>query len=79
MEVVLDTADIMVGAQSILAVLWSDHSLLPQAFGRATANLKFESFDGGRDSRERMTQVMSLGSGCGCTHIYSICVEGWLP
>ena len=27
-----------------------------QEFGRATANLKFESFDGGRDSRERMTQ-----------------------
>ena len=29
---------------------------LSQEFGRATANLKFESFDGGRDSRERMTQ-----------------------
>ena len=28
-----------------------------EEFGRATAGLKFESFDGGRDSRERMTQV----------------------
>jgi len=27
-----------------------------KAFGAATANLVFESFDGGRDSRERMTQ-----------------------
>ena len=35
-----------------------------QEFGRATANLKFESFDGGRDSRERMTQglVVALRS-----------------
>jgi len=33
-------------------------------FGRATANLRFESFDGGRDSRERMTQglVVALRS-----------------
>ena len=30
--------------------------LLLQEFGGATANIRFESFDGGRDSRERMTQ-----------------------
>ena len=28
-----------------------------EAFGEATAGLKFESYNGGRDSRERMTQV----------------------
>ena len=27
------------------------------AFGRKTANLKFESYNGGRDSKERLTQV----------------------
>ena len=26
-------------------------------FGREIANLKFESYDGGRDSKERLTQV----------------------
>ena len=63
-----------------IALLTPLPCILPQAFGRATANLKFESFDGGRDSRERMTQVMSLGS-VKWVHIYSFCVEGvaWLP
>ena len=28
-----------------------------EAFGKATASLKFESYNGGRDSRERLTQV----------------------
>ena len=28
-----------------------------EAFGEATAGLEFESYNGGRDSRERMTQV----------------------
>ena len=28
-----------------------------EAFGVATAGLEFESYNGGRDSRERMTQV----------------------
>ena len=28
-----------------------------EAFGEATAGLKFESYNGGRDSRERLTQV----------------------
>ena len=32
-----------------------------EAFGRATAGLKLESYDGGRDSRERMTQVSHSG------------------
>ena len=38
-----------------------------EAFGRATAGLKFESYDGGRDSRERMTQV---------SHIFILCHVG---
>ena len=28
------------------------------AFGRSAANLKFESYTGGRDSKERLTQVI---------------------
>ena len=45
--------------------------LLLQEFGGATANLRFESFDGGRDSRERMTQglVVALRSSAARTLI----------
>ena len=30
------------------------------AFGLATASLKFESYDGGRDSKERLTQGLMV-------------------
>ena len=57
-EVVLDTSDIKVERSAGFPCrTWLLVSCFFQEFGRATANLRFESFDGGRDSRERMTQV----------------------